>query len=60
VHGTEGNTIQLALIGCGGRGSGAVSNAMEAPGGPVKLIAMADLFERLPEALRNGREAQLW
>jgi NTE family protein len=22
--------------------------------------AMADLFEKLPEALRNGREAQLW
>jgi predicted dehydrogenase len=45
VHGTDDNTIQLALIGCGGRGSGAVANAMEAPGGSVKLVAMADLFE---------------
>jgi len=28
VHAGEDNTIQLALIGCGGRGSGAVANAM--------------------------------
>jgi len=45
VHAGENNTIQLAIIGCGGRGSGAVGNALSAPGGPVKLIAMADLFE---------------
>ncbi len=46
VHAAEDNTIRLALIGCGGRGSGAAANAFEAPGGPVKLVAMADLFER--------------
>jgi predicted dehydrogenase len=40
----EKNTIQLALIGCGGRGSGAVANAIQANVGPVKLVAMADLF----------------
>lgn len=45
VHAAEKNTIQLALIGCGGRGTGAVGNAFESTGGPVKLIAMADLFE---------------
>jgi len=45
VYAAEDNTIRLALIGCGGRGSGAVANAMNAPGGPVKLWAMADLFE---------------
>ena len=45
VHAAEDNTIRLALIGCGGRGSGAVGNAMSAPGGPVKLVAMADVFE---------------
>jgi predicted dehydrogenase len=44
VHAAEDNTIRLALIGCGGRGSGAAVNAFEAPGGPVKLVAMADLF----------------
>ena len=45
VHAAEDNTIRLALIGCGGRGSGAVGNALSAPGGPVKLFAMADLFQ---------------
>jgi len=45
VHAAEDNTLRLALIGCGGRGSGAVGNAMSAPGGPVKLVAMADVFE---------------
>ena len=32
VHAAEDNTIQLALIGCGGRGNGAVANAMSAGG----------------------------
>jgi predicted dehydrogenase len=45
VHAAEDNTIRLALIGCGGRGSGAAANAFEATGGPVKMIAMADIFE---------------
>ena len=45
VHAAEENTIQLALIGCGGRGSGAVGDAISAGGGPVKLVAMADVFE---------------
>ena len=45
VHAAEDNTIRLAIIGCGPRGSGAIGNALSAPGGPVKLVAMADLFE---------------
>jgi len=45
AYAAEDNTIRLALIGCGGRGSGAAVNAFEARGGPVKLVAMADLFE---------------
>lgn len=32
VHAAEDNTIELALIGCGGRGNGAVANAMSAGG----------------------------
>jgi predicted dehydrogenase len=32
VHAAEDNTIHLALIGCGGRGCGAVANAMAAGG----------------------------
>jgi predicted dehydrogenase len=45
VHAAEDNTIRLAIVGCGGRGTGAVGNACDASGGPVKLVAMADLFE---------------
>jgi predicted dehydrogenase len=55
VHAAEENTIRLALIGCGGRGSGAAANALEAPGGPVELHVMADFFanriERAHKAL---------
>ena len=32
VHAAENNTIRLALIGCGGRGSGAVANALSSGG----------------------------
>ncbi len=53
VHAAEDNTIRLALIGCGGRGSGAVGNAMNSVHGPVKLVAMADIVEsRLATAHR--------
>ena len=38
-------TIQIALVGCGGRGTGAAVNAMSSPNGPVKLVAMADVFD---------------
>lgn len=49
VHAAEDNTIQLALIGSGSRGSGAVGNAFGAGkvlGCPVKLVAMADIQEK--------------
>jgi hypothetical protein len=39
----DAQTRSIAV--CGGRGGGAVGNALSAPGGPVKLIAMADLFQ---------------
>src|SRR5690242_20938538 len=44
VHAAENNTIQLALIGCGGRGTGAAENALGIQNGPLKLVAMADVF----------------
>ena len=53
IYAAERNTIRLALVGCGGRGTGAVADALSATGGPVKLIAMADLFEgRLQSSLK--------
>jgi predicted dehydrogenase len=52
VHAGGDDTIRLALIGCGGRGCGAVANACGSANGPVKLIAMADLFQdRLESAI---------
>ncbi len=39
------NTIQVVLIGCGGRGTGAADNALSVKNGPVKLVALADVFE---------------
>ncbi len=44
VHAGEENTIQVALVGCGGRGGGAASNALSVENGPIKLVAMADVF----------------
>jgi predicted dehydrogenase len=46
VHAGEDNTIQVALVGCGGRGTGAASNALSSRFGPTKLVAMADVFEQ--------------
>lgn len=45
VHAAEDNTIQVALVGCGGRGTGAASNALSVDNGPIKLVAMADVFD---------------
>ncbi len=45
MYAGENNTLQIALIGCGGRGSGAAVNALSVKQGPVKLVAMADVFQ---------------
>ncbi|MFM9065737.1 MAG: Gfo/Idh/MocA family oxidoreductase [Planctomycetota bacterium] len=45
VHAADSNTIQVALVGCGGRGTGAAANALSTKTGPIKLVAMADVFE---------------
>jgi predicted dehydrogenase len=53
AHAAEDNTIKLALIGCGGRGTGAAANALRTKG-PTKLWAMADAFEhRLNGSLQS-------
>lgn len=52
-YAAEQNTIKIALIGCGGRGTGAAANALSTAG-PVQLVAMADVFEnRLAGSLKN-------
>ncbi len=45
VHAAEDNTLRLALIGCGGRGTGAAKDALSTRLRPTKLVAMADVFE---------------
>ncbi len=47
------DTLKIALIGCGGRGSGAASQALSTEGN-TKLVAMADAFsDQLEGSLRN-------
>jgi predicted dehydrogenase len=50
VHASESNTIQIALVGAGQRGTGAVHNALSTKNGPTKLVAMADVFPGQVEA----------
>ena len=53
-HAAGSDTIKLALVGCGGRGTGAVADAFSTTGGQVKLHAMADIFpDRLQASLKN-------
>ena len=57
AYAAEDNTIKVALVGCGGRGTGAAVNALSTKG-PVRLVAMADLFpDRLSRSLKalSGR-----
>ena len=43
AHAAGGDELKIALIGCGGRGTGAVANCFEACAN-VKLVAVADAF----------------
>ncbi len=57
LYAGEAGPIRLALVGCGGRGTGAVADAFTTTGGPVKLCAVADLFEdRMQSSLKNLHE----
>ncbi|MDR0870895.1 MAG: Gfo/Idh/MocA family oxidoreductase [Planctomycetaceae bacterium] len=44
VHAASDDTINLAWVGCGGRGSGAVRQALSTAG-PTRLVAVADAFD---------------
>ena len=52
VHAAGSDVIKVGLIGCGGRGSGAAANAMNA-GPDVRLVAMSDIFE---DRVKSSRE----
>ena len=51
----EDNTIRLALIGCGGRGSGAVANAMSAGG-----LVMDNRFRAQDEKNATPADRSSW
>ncbi len=55
AHAASTDELKIALIGCGGRGSGAAEQALNTSNlGPVKLVAAADVHEdRLKGALNN-------
>jgi predicted dehydrogenase len=46
VYAAENDQLQVGLIGCGGRGTGAAFNALAQPQVPLKLVAMADVFQK--------------
>ncbi len=52
--------VKVALIGCGGRGSGAANQALSTyDQGPIKLVAMADAFrDRLDQSHNNIKNQQ--
>ncbi len=53
VHAAGDDTLRVGLIGCGGRGTGAARQALEADRS-VKLVAMGDMFdERLQTSLKS-------
>jgi predicted dehydrogenase len=52
VHAAGSDTLQVALVGCGGRGTGAAAQALSTiKKGPITLTAMADVF---PDRLRGS------
>ena len=56
AHAQGSDTVKVALVGCGGRGSGAAAQALSTEGN-VKLVAMADAFSnRLDNSYKNLAE----
>jgi predicted dehydrogenase len=54
LYAGESNVINIALVGCGGRGTGAAGNALSTKQGPVKLVAMADVYKDRLTGSYNG------
>src|SRR5579862_9388481 len=57
VFAANNDTLKVALIGCGGRGSGAASQALSTEG-PLKLVAMADAFKDRLDSSYDGLKAR--
>src|SRR4030043_145704 len=53
VHASGSDTIKAGLLGCGGRGNGAIKQNLQADPGVV-VVALADLFE---DKVRKTRDS---
>ncbi len=49
----EGEVLRAGIIGCGGRGSGAAGNYLEAGGSTVTITAIGDVFQDKVDSLRE-------
>ncbi|MFM8291221.1 MAG: Gfo/Idh/MocA family protein [Planctomycetia bacterium] len=61
VHGQSpsSDVIRVGLIGAGGRGTGAMMQALDVPGSNVKLTAIADVFDRsIANAVKQAESKQ--
>jgi predicted dehydrogenase len=58
AHAAGGEELKIALVGCGGRGTGAARDCLSSEG-PIKLVAMADVYEdRLQTSLKGLRSVE--
>jgi predicted dehydrogenase len=53
AEGGNSDTVRLALVGCGGRGGGAIEDTMSINEN-IQLVALADVFAEQLEPLRSG------
>lgn len=60
VHGQSeaSETLQVALVGCGGRGTGAAANALGVDNAKLKIVAMADVFDHRLKISHNALTAR--
>jgi predicted dehydrogenase len=58
VHAAGDSSIGIALVGCGGRGTGAAGDALRSRGVKPKLVAMADAFEDRMKISHKGLTGQ--
>ncbi|HIF34550.1 MAG TPA: Gfo/Idh/MocA family oxidoreductase [Planctomycetes bacterium] len=59
VHAQASSTVKIALVGCGGRGTGAAKNALSVPNESIQLMAMADVFDVRLNASYGSLSAQI-
>jgi predicted dehydrogenase len=58
ARGADGDELKVGLVGCGGRGTGAVIDALSTRG-PIRLVAAGDVFpDRLQSSLRRLKSAK--